>query len=127
MAAPNGDGSGLTLIEVTIGLVLITIAFLAAANVFSSSLAATGQAARLATGSDFLETTMEEVGAQPYANLLSLDGSRLYDDTDANHSNFAVDLSVFQAEIGLLQIRTALVDLRTGRELTRMTTQRSDY
>ena len=119
--------SGLTLVEVTVALVLVTIVLLASATVFSSSLAATGQASRLATGSDFLETTMEEVGAQLYPNLLSLDGNRVFDNTDASDSNFAVDLTVFQVDVDLLQIRAVLSDLRTGREVTRLTTQRSDH
>ena len=122
---PPGAQAGITVIEISICLVIVATVLLATARAFSESLGAVGQARDTTSAAIFLETTLEDVTTQPYDNLLSLNGNRLFDRTDAGDSRFAIDLSVFLAEVDLIQMRAALVDLRTGGEIGRATTFRS--
>lgn len=64
--------------------------------------------------------------AQPYDALPTFNGNRIYDQTTPSSSSYSVDLTVFLAALGLQQIQAVLVDLRTNRELCRVTTLRAD-
>lgn len=116
--------SGLTLLEVCITTVVIAALFLGLAGTIRTNFLAVGSAERMERAALFLETTMENVSGQPYANLLVMNGDRLFDGQDLAQSDFAVDLTVFPAGVDVVQLRAALTDLQSGRELGRVTTLR---
>lgn len=117
--------AGLTVIEVSISMVIVATFLLASAGAFTSSISSTEQSRRTTAAAVFLETTMEDVSAQAYPNLLALNGNQIFDVTNANDSNYRVDLTVFVAELNLTQVRAVVSDLRTGREVGRLSSQRS--
>jgi Tfp pilus assembly protein PilV len=113
-------------LEVTIAMSITATILLASAAAFLSSIATVKSAERTSRGAIFAETVMEDLAAQPYANLLTFNGNRIYDDATVARAHYAVDLTVFTAAIDLIQLRAVLTDLRTGRELARMTTLRTN-
>ncbi len=117
--------AGLGLVEVTIAIAVLLTGLMATARTLASSITAVNAAQRTSQAALFLETVMEDVAAQPYANLLALDGNHLIDGADADASNFAVDLNVFQSAADLIQVDAVLTDVRSGRETGRVTTLRS--
>jgi hypothetical protein len=84
---------------------------------FSSNLAAVERAKRMTHATLFLETVMEDVTAQPYANLLALNGNQVVDGATLLRSAFAADLSVFQASVDVIQVRAVLTDLGSGESI----------
>lgn len=117
--------AGISVIEVTIAMSVACTVLLASAGAFASSLNAVRSSERTNHATVFLETVMEDLSAQPYANLPAFNGNRIYDQATANRSNYAVDLTVFAAAVELQQIQASLVDLRTNQEIGRVTTLRS--
>ncbi|MDA1263958.1 MAG: hypothetical protein O2816_02630 [Planctomycetota bacterium] len=115
----TAPSAGLTLIEVTISLVVATVMLLGTAAAFSENIQTVDQAERLADGALFLETTLESLSAVPYSDLLALDGNQVFDGETFARSNFTVNVTVFAAEVGLLQISAALIDRRTNRQIGR--------
>lgn len=118
---------GLTLLEVTLAMAVVSVVLLGAAAAFSGNLRAVDQATRMTSGTVLLETVLEDLSAQSFEATLALNGNQFFDGPDAASSEFGVDLTVFQAEVDLLQIRAVLTDLQTGREVGRVTTLRSAY
>ncbi len=110
---------GLTLVELSVSVVVATVLMLATATAFSKNLQAVGYSERMSDGALFLESTFEDVSAVAYDDLLALDGNQLLDGPTLARSNFTVDLTVFEAEVGLCQITAVLSDLRSGREMAR--------
>jgi len=117
--------SGLTVLEVMIALAITSTVLMATASAFSSSLSAANGALERTHGAVFLETVMEDVAAQPFDNLLALNGNHLYDQPSKQHSRYAVELRVFAAAVGLLQIEADLTDLAHDNVLCRVVTLRS--
>lgn len=99
--------------------------FMALAAAFTTSLQATSRAERMTDGAMFFETVMSDLAAQPYDNLLSLNGNQIFDRTNAGDSEYVVALTVFSPEIGLVQIDAVLTDLDSGRVSGRLSTWRS--
>ena len=93
------NNAGLTLIEVSIGMVVAAGVLLFSAVGLSSNLRAVNQAESTTRAAVFLETVMEDIHTQPYDNLLALNGNRLFDNTDATDSWHMVDLTVFLAAV----------------------------
>ncbi len=122
---PMSRTAGLTLIELTVSMAIVTALMLASAAAFSSNIFATSLAKRLEGAALFLETTMENVSAQPYEDLLSLDGLRVLDAADLEASNYSIDMRVFQREVDLLQVQLELIDSTSGLRTARLTTLRS--
>lgn len=123
----KSDGrSGLTLLEVTIAMSITATVLLASAGAFSSSLTSVNAAQRVSRGAMFARTVMEDLAAQPYANLTAFNGNTIYDQANASDSKYSINLSVFAASVDLLQVRAILTDLHTGRELCRLTTLRAN-
>ena len=120
-----GAKAGLTVLEVTIAMSITATVLLASAAAFTSSLASVNSAQRTLRGAAFAETVMEDLSAQPYDNLATFNGNRVYDEATAGASHYAVDVSVFAAAVDLIQVRATLTDLRTNRVLGRVTTLRS--
>lgn len=117
--------AGLSLIEVVIAMTIMTTALLSSTAAFSSSLHAVENARRLDQGTVFLETIMEDLSAQPYANLLALNGNQFFNGTTLAASPFTVDLTVFLSQVDLLQVEALLTDTRSNRVVGRVTVLRS--
>ena len=117
--------SGLSMLEVALGVAVGAVLLLATTMSFTGNIRSTFGARERTNGTLFLETVLEDLSGQPFDNLLSLNGSQVFDETDALDSRFAVRLTVFPAEVNLVQVRADLTDLRTGREVARITTLRS--
>lgn len=116
---------GLTLIEVMMASVVVTILILGAAAAFSETIGGARLARSLTSGVLFLETVSENVGAQPPANLLALHGNHSFDGPDAARSQYRVEVSVFEVQAELLQVELALFELSSGNRLGTVATQRS--
>jgi type II secretory pathway pseudopilin PulG len=116
----------MTLLEVTIALALVVMLLVSTSAAFSSSVTAVHRARRVARATLFLETVMEDVKAQAYDDLLALDGSQFFDGPDPATANCSVTLTVFVAQVDLLQVRARLVDTRTGEVIGDVVTLRSD-
>lgn len=116
----------MTLIEVTIALAVVATVLLASAGSFTQSITAVKNARRTSEAGAFLQTVMEDLSAQPYTNLLSFNGNRIYDGPAASSSNYSADLTVFTASVDLIQVQAVVTDLQSGRELCRIATLRSN-
>lgn len=121
----EGVRSGMTLLEVTIAMSIVAVVMLAAAAGFARNLSAVEQARTTTDAAIFLDSVVENVEAQPYDDLLSLNGNRIFSGTGAADSRYAVDLAVFLADVDLLQIGAVLVELPSERQLGRVTWQRT--
>lgn len=122
-----GNSSGFTLLEVVLTASMAAIMALASATVFSSNLAAVDRAKRMTTGSQFLETVMEDLAAQPYENLLALNGNTIFDGELLVSSDFSVGLNVFEAGVGLVQVQAVLTDLGSQRRLGEVNAIRAQW
>ncbi|MEM7305766.1 MAG: prepilin-type N-terminal cleavage/methylation domain-containing protein [Planctomycetota bacterium] len=117
--------SGLTLIELAISMLVVAALMLAAVTAFTRNLGAVRQAKSTSNGAIFLQATMENLAAQPFDNLLALNGNQFFDRTTLEDSSFAVDLTVFLSDVDLLQVEADLIDLRTDRRMGQLTTLRT--
>ncbi len=115
---------GLTLLEMSIAMAVLAVVLSGVAMGLGASLRAVEGARRVTGGSAYLETVMQNVAAQPYDNLLPMNGNQLFDQPLPADSNYRVDLTIFAVDIDLVQIDAQLVDLRTGRPVGTVTTQR---
>ncbi len=123
----SAKNSGMTLLEVSLSMSIVAVVLLGTAAAFSSNLFVVDQAKRMTGGTLLLETVMEDLSAQNFGNLLVMNGNQFFDGADAASSEYSVDLTVFQAQVNLLQVNAVLTDLRTGREVGRVTSLRSAY
>jgi len=117
--------SGFTLVEVIVSAFILSILFLSLAGAFSSNLMAVSTAKDLTNAAAFMESTMQSFSAQPYDNMLAMNGNQFFDNTDAIDSKYSINLAVFTSSVDLLQIRAVLMDLRTNQEIARVVTFRS--
>jgi hypothetical protein len=108
-----------------VGIAIIGGVLLASASAFSGALKGTDRAARMSQATIFLDATMQNVAAQNYDNLLSLDGNDIFDGNDAGDSEYGIRLGVFLSQVDLVQINATLTDLDSGRVAGRVTTLRS--
>lgn len=120
------SSSGLSLLEVTIAMSVILTILLASAGAFGSSISAVNSARRTSRASLFLETVMEDVAAQSYANLLAFNGNHVYDQATQAASEFEVELTVTQATVGMRRVDAIVTDLRNDREVGRVATLRAE-
>jgi len=116
---------GLSLVEVVVALTLVVGVMLGASAGFSGSLKAVDRAQQLHDASAQLSTVLEDVAAQPYENLLALNGNQILSGATAASSAFVTDLVVFQVQVDLVQVRATVREARTNRILGSVTTQRS--
>lgn len=117
--------SGLSIVEVTIALAVVGTVLAGVSGAFLSNFSAMRTAEGLSSGTIFLETVLENLSLQEYDDLLAFHGNTLFDGADQARSSYGVELTVFESEVGLMQIGAVLRDLGTGRELGRVTTLRS--
>lgn len=123
--AGQSSRSGISIVEVTIALAIVTTVLAGASGAFLTNFASVRTADGLSSGGLFLETVLEDLSAQPYEDLLSFDGNTFFDQESEKRARFGVTLSVFESEVGLLQIGAVLTDLGRDRELGRVVTFRS--
>lgn len=117
--------AGLSIVELTIAIAVLFTGLMATARTLASSITAVDAAQRTNRAAVFLETVMEDVAAQTYENLLALDGNSITDGATSQSSNYSVGLTVFQSAADLIQVEAQLSDLRTGKEIGRVTTLRA--
>lgn len=103
-----------------------TVLLMATASTFFGNMKSVDQARSLSSATNFLETVREDLLAQPYGNLQAMDGNSFFDNGVALSSRFRADLTVFQAGLGLLQVRISLIDLQNDAEIGRLVTMRSN-
>lgn len=106
-------------------MTVATVALLASAGAFASSIDNVESSKKITEAAVFAETILEDISAQEFEDLLNLDGNEFYDAGDEDSSSYAAEVTVFQAAVGLRQIRLVIRDIQSGRELGRLTTQRS--
>jgi len=111
----------MTLIEVVVSMAVIATILMASAAAFSQPLIATDRAKRTTGAAIFLETTMENISAQSFDNLLALNGNTIFDQTSALDSRYAINLTVFVPELNLIQIQAVVTDLRSNDPVGRLT------
>ena len=117
--------SGLTVLEVTIAFTIVSTVLLASATAFSSTINATRNAQSRSRGTVFLDTVMEDMAAQSYDGLLAFNGNKIYDGPTAARSNYSVDITAFLSAVDLIQVQGVLKELRTNREIGRVTSLRT--
>jgi type II secretory pathway pseudopilin PulG len=115
----------MTLIEVAVASSLVATVLLAAAAGFGTSLKSVARARSLGHAAAFATTVMEDLTAQDYDALLAMNGNQIFEHTNAANSKYAINLTVFQAQLDLLQVRATIVDLDTNDVVGTVTTQRS--
>ena len=120
-----GRAAGLTVLEVTIALTIVSTVLVASAGAFMSSVSSARNAQRQSMGTVFLQTVMEDLAAQPYDNLLAFNGNTIFDQPTAAASNYSVVITVFVAAVDIQQIQCVMTDRRTNREIGRVSTMRS--
>jgi hypothetical protein len=123
--ASESSRAGISIVEVTIALAIATTVLSAASVAILSNFSAVRTADGLSSGALFLETVLEDLSAQAYDDLLAFHGNVIFDQENEEHARFSVTLSVFESEVGLLQIGAVLTDLGRDRELGRVVTFRS--
>lgn len=115
----------MSLIEVSLAMSVVATVLLASSLAFTSSLTAVGNAERTTDAAVYLETVMQNIGAQPYDNLLAMNGNQFFDGATLAQSQFLVALTTFEVQPGLIQLESQLVDRRTNRPIGQITTYRS--
>ncbi|MEZ5980205.1 MAG: hypothetical protein R3F34_18605 [Planctomycetota bacterium] len=116
----------MTLLEVAIAAVIVTVILFVSNAAFVSSFAATNRAHDNRRVARLLDTVMEDVSAQPYSVLLSLNGNTILEGDTEGSSQYQVDLETFQADVDLIQVRAVAREIESGREVGRVVTLRSD-
>jgi len=117
--------AGVSIVEITIALAIVATVLAGASGALLSNFFSIRTADGLSSGTLFLESVLENLSAQSYDDLLAFHGNTLFDGADEEHARYAVELSVFESEVGLMQIGAVLRDLNGGRELGRVATLRS--
>ncbi len=120
-----GRAAGLTVLEVTIALTIVSTVLVASAGAFMSSVSSVRTAQRRSMATVFLQSVMEDLAAQPYDNLLAFNGNTIYDQPTAAKSNYSVAVTVFLSAVNIQQVQCVMTDRRTNREIGRVTTLRS--
>ncbi len=122
---PRRSRAGISIVEITIALAIVATVLAGTSGALLANFSAVRTADGLSSGALFLESVLENLSAQDYDDLLTFDGDRLFDGESEARSRYTVDLSVFESEVGLLQIGAVLRERDSGRELGRITTLRS--
>ncbi len=118
--------AGMSLVEVTIAAGIAAVLLMATAATFFGNMKTIGTAKSITRGAIFLESVQENISAQPYQNLLALNGNLIFDQDVADSSQYRADITTFQSGIGIIQISISLVDLQSNVVIGRLATVRSD-
>jgi len=119
------DESGTTLIEILLAGAMLAIGLTALAGSIGVNLGTVSKARDMEAATHFMEETLDSLSAQPYDNLLVLNGNTFYSQATAAQSLYRINLTVAQNELDLLTITAQLLDNRTGDALTRIVLYRS--
>ncbi|MBL4770543.1 MAG: hypothetical protein JKY61_05260 [Planctomycetes bacterium] len=125
-ASKSSPTAGMSLVEVMIAAGIASVLLMATAATFFGNMKAVGTAKSITSGTIFLESVQENLAAQPYQNLLAINGNSVFNDGVEDGSEYRADITSFQSGIGLIQISVTLVDLRSNVQLGRLVTVRSD-
>ncbi|MBI5361891.1 MAG: hypothetical protein HZA53_01850 [Planctomycetes bacterium] len=116
--------TGITVLEVTISIAILSMFLLGSAAAYVGVLRGAKDARRTSRAGVYLASVMEDLAAEPYDNLAGLNGSTFHDQPTVQGSAFVVELSVFPAAVNLLQLRAIVKDPNSNRELARVVTLR---
>ncbi len=117
---------GMTLTEVAISTAIIGTTLVATTGSFLSSISATSHAKHQSEAMVFMQTVMEDLSAQPFANLAAFNGDRVFNNGTEARSRMVADITVFAAAAGLQQVTVVVRDLNIGTEYGRVATLRAD-
>jgi hypothetical protein len=115
----------MSLVEVSLAMSIVATVLMASSLAFTTSLSTVGRAERITDGAVYLETVMQNIAAQDFDALLAMNGNQFFDGQTLVASQFTVDLTVFTAQVDLLQIEGVLTDRQTNRALGQATTYRT--
>ena len=118
--------AGFTLLEAVLSGSIVAVLLLGAVTAFSSNLMTVEKSKRLTQGALFLGTVLEDIAAQPYSNLLAMNGNQIMDSPNVADSNYSVNLTTFQSGVGIVQVSARLTDLVTNKVLGTTTSIRVD-
>jgi prepilin-type N-terminal cleavage/methylation domain-containing protein len=118
--------AGMSLIEVLVTTAVLAIVLIGVANAFGSSLATVDRARGITKASRFLEEVLDSIAVQPRPVLPLLNGNVLYSSETAERSRYRIEITVANATVLLTQVRVVLFDQRTGVELARVVSYRSE-
>jgi type II secretory pathway pseudopilin PulG len=116
---------GMTLLEVAVAALIVATIMIVSQAAFVSSFSATKRSRDVRRAALLLDTVMEDVAAQPYQNLLALNGNVVTDGDTPSRSRFEVEIETFIAEIDLIQVRATVRDIEDDREIGRVVALRS--
>ncbi len=132
-ALPNAVGAtrrirqaGLTLVEVIIAAGIIAVLLLASASAMGESVDSTTMSRELTQGALFLESVQEDLATVSANDIMAMNGQRIFMTTPDAASKYRVEISTFLAAVGLVQVRLALHDNRTGRRVAAVSSLRAD-
>ena len=115
----------MTLLEVAVAALIVATIMIVSQAAFVSSFSATKRSRDVRRAALLLDTVMEDVAAQPYQNLLALNGNVVTDGDTPSRSQFEVEIETFVAEIDLIQVRATVRDIEDEREIGRVVALRS--
>jgi len=115
----------MTLLEVSVAALIVATIMIVSQAAFVSSFSATRQSRDVRRATLLLDTVLEDLAAQPYQNLLALNGNVVRDGETLASSSFEVAIQTFQAEVDLVQVRATVSSIADGREIGRVVTVRS--
>lgn len=116
---------GVSLLEVLLAMVLLSVGLAAVAGVFGATARTSDRSREMTRSTRFLEQVMASIEAQSYDAVLAMNGNTFRDGKDDASSLYTAKLSTTVAGVGLAQVAVVLTDLRTGREQARIGTYRS--
>jgi len=116
---------GMTLLEVAVAALIVASIMIVSQAAFVSSFSATQRSRDVRQAALLLDTVMEDVAAQPYQNLLALNGNVVSDGATAARSRFEVEIETFVAEIDLIQVRATVRDIEDDFEIGSVVALRS--
>lgn len=119
------DESGTTLIEILLAGAMLAIGLTALAGTIGVNLGAVSKARDMEAATHFVEETLDSLSAQPYDNVLVMNGNTFFSQATAAQSLYRINLTVAQNELDLLTITAQLIDNRSGDPLSRFVIYRS--
>lgn len=111
---PRAARAGLTLIELVIASGIIAVLLLASAAAMGENVESSEASKNLVRGAVFLESVEEDLASLSTAELLAMNGQRVYSSDAWNDAKFRAEVTCFYSTVQLLQLELRLVDQTTG-------------
>lgn len=106
-----GRQAGLTIVELVIASGIIAVLLLASAAAMGESVESTTRSRELGRGAVFLESIQEDIAALTPAELLAMNGQRVYSNASTwQDAHYRVEVTVFNSTVRLLQVELRLID-----------------